>query len=93
MSGKGKGTPPGKGAPSGNKSPGSIGSQFAFSSKAMNASKPKQSKVEATQTKFLALLDALNDDELEEFRDFVREELDFGTRIAFSWFAFLRVQL
>lgn len=81
MSGKGKGTPPGKAGPSGNKSPGSIGSSFAFSAKAMAASKPKQSKVQATQTKFLALLDALNDDEIEQFRDFVREELDFGTRI------------
>lgn len=92
MSGKGKGTPHGKGASSSgsNKSPGSIGSPFAFSAKAMAAAKPKQSKVEATQTKFLALLDALNDDEIEEFREFVREELEFGTRIGVCRFDALR---
>lgn len=77
MSGKGKGTPPGKPGSSQNKSPGAVGSPFAFSAKALASTKPK-SKVESTQTKFLALLDALNEDELEEFREFVREELDFG---------------
>ena len=77
MSGKGKNSAP---AP---KSPGAIGSPFQFSAKAVSASKPKPkvSKVETTRQKFLTLLDALDDQELEEFRDFVREELDFGAEL------------
>lgn len=73
MSGKGKGNAANP------KSPGALGSQFQFSAKAVAAAKPKQNKLESTQHKFLALLDALNEEELEEFREFVREELDFRT--------------
>jgi hypothetical protein len=78
MSGKGKNTSQEP------KSPGAIGSPFQFSAKAVSASKPK-SKLETTRQKFLTLLDALNEEEIEEFREFVREELDFGTELAVSW--------
>lgn len=82
MSSKGNPTPPsGKGAKP-TTSPGAIGSPFAFSAKAKAASNPRQSKLESTQNKFMALLDALNEEEFHEFRDFVREELQFGTKRA-----------
>lgn len=80
MSGKGKG---GAEQP---KSPGALGSQFQFSAKAVAASKPKQSKLESSQNKFLTLLDGLNEDEYDEFREFIREELGFRALLEFLQF-------
>lgn len=82
MSSKGNPTPPGKGTAKPTTSPGAIGSPFAFSAKAKAASSKGPSKLENTQTKFMALLDALNEEEFNDFRDFVREELQFGTKRA-----------
>lgn len=81
MSSKGNPTPPGKGASQPKTSPGAVGSPFAFSAKAKAAAKPRQSKLETTQSKFLTLLDALDDEEYDQFREFVREELQFGTKM------------
>lgn len=80
MSSKGNPTPPGKGSAQPKTSPSGVGTPFAFSAKAKASVKPRESKLETTQNKFLALLDALNEEEFDQFREFIREELQFGTK-------------
>lgn len=87
MFGKGKPTSANKGSPQGNKSPGANGSPFCFAAmptkKTGMQAKAKPSKLESTQNKFITLIESLNEEEFDDFREFVREELDFGMQHTF----------